>query len=158
MSNKEEIVVEETLPTVIEEIPYVGYNPTPEERVAYITCVKKRGNGYFVNGEMGVPSVDGNKEYEDIKIWLSLGNTPDDEFTSNEIEQARIATIKQTAGIIINSRYPIYKQQNVALGLETKEYGDTMIKFIKNNKGTLWSVNQLLKVFILMIKKEVAFF
>ena len=32
-------------------------------------------------------------------------------------------------------RYPTYKQQNVALGLETKEYSDAMKKFIKDIKA-----------------------
>lgn len=133
MSNEENVIIEEGVTP--SQVDFVSYQPTPEERVAYITSVKKQGNGYFVNGEMGVPSVDGNKEYEDIKIWLSLGNTPDDEFTSDEIELNRINNIKQKAGEIITSRYPAYKQQNVALGLETKVYSDTMIKFIKDIKA-----------------------
>ena len=99
-----------------------------------IQTVKIQGQGYLLNGTMSVPKADGNREYELIKQWLAEGNKPEPEFTSDELELTRIARIKAKAGEIINSRYPAFKQQNVALGLESKEYSDTMIAFIKNIK------------------------
>ena len=136
MSQKELEQVEGQEPsTTTEEVvqPFF-YQPTPEEIVSYITSVKIQGNGWLVNGNMSVPNDDGNTHCQHVKLWISLGNTPEDEFTSDELEITRIAKIKAKAGEIINSRYPAFKQQNVALGLETKEYSDTMIAFIKNIK------------------------
>lgn len=132
MSKKEEIVVEETLPTVIEDQPYVGYNPTPEERVAYITSVKMIGDNYYVNSSMTVPPVEGNSHYQDIKIWLSLGNVPEPQYNDKELEAIRIAKIKAKAGEIINSEYPAYKQLNASLGVYSKAETTTMVNFIKD--------------------------
>lgn len=130
MSNEENVIIEEGVTP--SQVDFVPYQPTPEERVAYITSVKKQGTGYFVNGEMGVPSVDGNAHYEDIKIWLSLGNVPEDEFTSDEIEATRIANIKNKAGEIINTKYPAYKQLNASLGVYSEAETTTMVNFIKD--------------------------
>lgn len=50
-----------------------------------IKTVKIQGNGYLLNGTMSVPKSDGNLEYELIKEWLSEGNTPEPEFTEEEL-------------------------------------------------------------------------
>ena len=50
-----------------------------------INTVKIQGQGYLLNGSMNVPKADGNKEYELIKQWLSEGNTPELEFTDEEL-------------------------------------------------------------------------
>lgn len=50
-----------------------------------IQTVKTQGQGYFLNGTMSVPKADGNREYELIKQWLSEGNTPEPEFTEEEL-------------------------------------------------------------------------
>ncbi len=50
-----------------------------------IQTVKISGQGYFLNGTMSVPKADGNREYELIKQWLSEGNTPEPEFTEEEL-------------------------------------------------------------------------
>ena len=50
-----------------------------------IQTVKIQGQGYLLNGIMSVPKADGNKEYELIKQWLSEGNTPEPEFTEEEL-------------------------------------------------------------------------
>ena len=42
---------------------------------------------YILNNEMMVPKADGNREYELIKEWLAKGNTPEPEFTEEEIAQ-----------------------------------------------------------------------
>ena len=51
-----------------------------------IQTVKIQGQGYLLNGTMSVPKADGNSEYELIKQWLSEGNTPDPEFTKEELQ------------------------------------------------------------------------
>ena len=50
-----------------------------------IQTVKIQGQGYLLNGTMSVPKADGNKEYELIKQWLSEGNTPEPEYTEEEL-------------------------------------------------------------------------
>ena len=63
-----------------------------------IKSVKIQGQGYLLNGTMCVPKADGNREYELIKEWLSEGNTPEPEFTEEELAQqeleAKIAEAK----------------------------------------------------------------
>ena len=52
-----------------------------------IISVKTQGQGYLLNGTMSVPgNADGNKEYELIKQWLQEGNTPEPEFTEEELQ------------------------------------------------------------------------
>lgn len=50
-----------------------------------IKTVKIQGQGYLLNGTMSVPKADGNIEYELIKHWLEEGNTPEPEFTEEEL-------------------------------------------------------------------------
>ena len=50
-----------------------------------IQTVKIQGQGYLLNNTMHVPKADGNREYELIKKWLSEGNTPEPEFTEEEL-------------------------------------------------------------------------
>ena len=57
-----------------------------------IKSVKLRQNGYLLNGEMSVPMADGNREYELIKVWLEEGNTPEPEFT---IEEIKVSTLNK---------------------------------------------------------------
>lgn len=52
----------------------------------FIQNVKVQGTGYMLNGTMSVPKADGNKEYELIKQWMSEGNTPESEFTEEELQ------------------------------------------------------------------------
>ncbi len=51
-----------------------------------IQTVKIQGEGYLLNGTMSVPKADGNREYELIKQWISEGNTPEPEFTEEELQ------------------------------------------------------------------------
>ena len=55
-----------------------------------IKTVKIQGQGYLLNGNMYVPKADCNREYELIKQWLSEGNTPEPEFTEEEIKLSEI--------------------------------------------------------------------
>lgn len=50
-----------------------------------IKTVKIQGESYLVNNNMSVPKADGNREYELIKEWTAEGNTPEPEFTKEEI-------------------------------------------------------------------------
>lgn len=63
-----------------------------------VTSVKIQGNGYLLNNEMYVPKANGNRKYEAIKQWLAEGNTPEPEFTEEELAQqeleAKIAEAK----------------------------------------------------------------
>ena len=64
-----------------------------------IQTVKIQGQGYLLNGIMYVPKADGNREYELVKQWLSEGNTPEPEFTDEQLAeqlqaQANTKTIK----------------------------------------------------------------
>ena len=50
-----------------------------------IETVKIQGSGYILNGTIHVPKADGNSEYELIKKWIAEGNTPEAEFTEEEL-------------------------------------------------------------------------
>ena len=52
-----------------------------------IISVKVQGSGWLLNNVMHVPgNAPGNREYELIKQWLSDGNTPEPEFTEEELQ------------------------------------------------------------------------
>ena len=46
--------------------------------IEYIETVKIQGEGYLVNGSLSVPKAEGNRHYEDLKVWLE-SNTPEPE-------------------------------------------------------------------------------
>jgi hypothetical protein len=50
-----------------------------------ITSVKIQYNGWLLNGNMFVPDAAGNKERESILAWIAAGNTPEPEFTEEEL-------------------------------------------------------------------------
>ena len=58
-----------------------------------IETVKIQGQGYLLNGTMSVPKADGNRDYEEIKLWLSEGNVPEPEFTEEELAQQEAAKV-----------------------------------------------------------------
>lgn len=51
--------------------------------------VKRLADGAYI------PFADGNRDYEDYKLWLEEGNTPEPEFTEEEIVAMEI--VKQVA-------------------------------------------------------------
>ena len=52
-----------------------------------IQTVKIQGQGYLLNNVMHVPgNAPGNREYELIKQWILESNTPEPEFTEEEIQ------------------------------------------------------------------------
>lgn len=64
-----------------------------EINIDYIETVKIQGEGYLVNGSLSVPKADGNRHYEDLKVWLE-SNTPEPEFTPEEILAQEQATFR----------------------------------------------------------------
>jgi hypothetical protein len=50
-----------------------------------ITSVKIQSNGWLLNGNMSVPDAPGNKEREAILKWIAEGNTPEPQFTDEEL-------------------------------------------------------------------------
>lgn len=76
-----------------------------------IKTVKIQGQGYLLNNIMSVPKADGNREYELIKEWLK-DNTPEPEFTEEELNEQRIQAIKAKASELITSKYSIVWQLN----------------------------------------------
>lgn len=92
------------------------------------SIVKRLADGAYI------PFADGNRDYEDYKLWLEDGNIPEPEFTDEEINQQRISLIKRKSGDIIESKYPLYKQLNITNLLDgyTQEDKTKMIDFINS--------------------------
>lgn len=59
-----------------------------------------------------IPFADGNIDYEEYKLWLEEGNTPEPEFTEEELNEQRIQAIKAKASELITSKYSIVWQLN----------------------------------------------
>ena len=57
-----------------------------ENNIDWIETVKLQENGYLVNGIINVPKANGNRHYEDVKVWLET-NTATPEFTADELAQ-----------------------------------------------------------------------
>ena len=67
-----------------------------------IQTVKIQGSGWLLNNVMHVPgNAPGNKEYELIKQWLAEGNTPEPEFTEEELQITSINKQIQEAKIYL---------------------------------------------------------
>ena len=72
--------------------------------LAEIKSVKIQGNGYLLNGTMSVPMADGNREYELIKLWIAEGNTPEPEYTEQElIEQTKQMALTAVQNMLDNA-------------------------------------------------------
>ena len=86
-----------------------------------IQTVKIQGQGYLLNGTMSVPKADGNKEFELIKQWLSEGNTPEPEFTEEEIlTQKQNEFRAERNNLLVEADVEINKL--VDLGLDSTEW------------------------------------
>lgn len=77
-----------------------------------IKSVKIQGQNYLLNGTMCVPKADGNREYELIKEWLSEGNTPEPEFTEEEIKLQEINSQIQEAKQYLRETGWIWEKYN----------------------------------------------
>lgn len=76
-----------------------------------ILKVKIQGEYYLVNDEMTVPKADGNRHYELVKEWL-LTNTPEPEFTAEQLDAQRVSQIKAKASELILAKYSVIWQLN----------------------------------------------
>ena len=77
-----------------------------------ILKVKIQGQGYLLNGTMSVPKADGNREYELIKLWLEEGNTPEPEFTEEELQITSINKQIQEAKTYLTDTGWIWEKYN----------------------------------------------
>lgn len=59
-----------------------------------------------------IPNSDTNPDWIEYQAWVAEGNTPDPEFTDSEIDEQRIAEIKESAGNAIVTAIPEWKQRN----------------------------------------------
>ena len=86
-----------------------------------IETVKIQGQGYLLNGSMSVPQANGNREYELIKQRLAQGNTPEPEFTEEELAQQVIkAKVQEAKAYLTNTDYIVTKiAEAQALGEDT---------------------------------------
>lgn len=62
-----------------------------EKDILWIKSVKLQGEGYLVNGSMSVPNDEQNRHMKDVKVWLDAGNTPEPEFTAEEIQAQELS-------------------------------------------------------------------
>ena len=56
-----------------------------ENNTAWIISCKSQESGWQVNGTMSVPNDPANTDCADVLQWIEEGNTPDPQFTSDEI-------------------------------------------------------------------------
>lgn len=50
-----------------------------------ILRVKQQENGYLVNDTLSVPNAAGNRHYRMVQEWIAQGNTPEPQFTPEEL-------------------------------------------------------------------------
>lgn len=50
-----------------------------------INNVKTTVDGYIVNDTLHVPSVDGNRHYKAVLLWLDEGNIPEQQYSTDEM-------------------------------------------------------------------------
>ena len=77
-----------------------------------IQTVKIQGDGYLLNGIMYVPKADGNRDYEEYKQWISEGNTPEPEFTEEELMIKEINSQIQEAKVYLTDTGWIWEKYN----------------------------------------------
>lgn len=83
--------------------------------------LKENGAIKLSNGDF-VPFAPGNMDYDKYLAWVALGNTPEPEFTAEELKAQQIAKINQDASDQILAIAPLYRQNNMlarALELST---------------------------------------
>jgi hypothetical protein len=81
-----------------------------ENNLDWIESVKIAGEGYLVNGSMSVPKADGNRHYEEIKVWLET-NTPEPEFTEAEIAAQELqVAISEAKTLLADTDFYVIRQ------------------------------------------------
>jgi hypothetical protein len=68
-----------------------------------ITSVKIQPNGWLLNGNMLVPDAVGNVEREAILKWIAKGNTPEPQFTDEELVANQKAKVISDARALLAS-------------------------------------------------------
>jgi hypothetical protein len=68
-----------------------------------ITSVKIQSNGWLLNGNTHVPDAPGNKEREAILKWIAEGNTPEPQFTDEELAANKKAKAISDARTVLAS-------------------------------------------------------
>ena len=59
-----------------------------------INTVKLQENGFLLNGTMSVPNSAENRHYQAIQEWIAEGNTPEPEFTQEELDVKSVQEAK----------------------------------------------------------------
>ena len=77
-----------------------------------IKTVKIQGDGYLVNGVLHVPAVEGNKEYEALRLWLKI-NTPEPEFTEAEIIEQQAQAINNAIQNHLDKKAQEFRYDNM---------------------------------------------
>ena len=87
-----------------------------------IISVKVQGSGWLLNNVMHVPgNAPGNREYELIKQWLSEGNTPEPEFTDEELRTKFENEFRQNRDSLLLTVVDHYQKPLVWEGLTTEQ-------------------------------------
>ena len=134
-----------------------------------IQTVKISGGGYLLNGAVSVPKADGNREYEIIKQWLAEGNTPEPEFTEEELSQMeaeRLALEAKSVGDIytlnnVDYQVPFMKDDADGL-LQVKEafnlgINETVIHFTNGTKMPI-TADEFMDFAVWFVEKRNSFF
>ena len=105
-----------------------------------IQTVKIQGQGYLLNGTMHVPKADGNREYELIKQWIAQGNTPEPEFTEEELNLQEVQVKLTEYKSYLNSTdfyYPRFLETGESVPEEVVLKRTEAREFIRINKVVL---------------------
>ena len=97
------------------------YRQNYKEKQMEIQTVKIQGQGYLLNGTMLVPKADGNREYELIKQWLTEGNTPEPEFTEEELNTKFENEFRRTRDSLLLTVVDHYQKPLVWESLTTEQ-------------------------------------
>ena len=85
-----------------------------------------------------IPFVDGNRDYEDYKLWLEDGNIPEPEFTEEELAQQELQVKLQEAQAYLNNTdwyYARKAETGEEVPVEVVEKRLASRKLIQDNKG-----------------------
>ena len=104
-----------------------------------IISVKVQGSGWLLNNVMHVPgNAPGNIEYELIKQWLEEGNTPELEFTEEELAQKAIQDkINEAKKYLAKTDHKFYNGYKPKEGedlVEIERLRDEAREFIRANE------------------------
>lgn len=79
-----------------------------------------------------IPLVGGNSDYEEVKQWLSEGNTPEPEFTDAELLANAILRFESVVDAFIQSKIDVYNASN---GVKFRDI-DAFTKYAMNTAST----------------------